>query len=118
MTTAPYIALATVLDRLDRWWDAKREEWGVAKLLVDEVAAGYIPSPEAVGLLPVPTEPDIEVLAIPSEHVEARPVDLDDCPRCEGQGMFVSYEDGEAAYRRCGWCSGTGEIAPGRGWVA
>lgn len=57
----------------------------------------------------VAQEPDATALAIPSEHAETRPVDIDDCPRCEGQGMFVDVVDGESAYRRCGWCTGSGQ---------
>lgn len=55
------------------------------------------------------TAPDLEVLTMPSEYVEARPVDLDDCPRCEGQGMVVIHVDGGASYRLCSWCTGTGQ---------
>ena len=40
----------------------------------------------------------------PAEGWDERP----ECPRCEGQGMFVDVVDGESAYRRCSWCSGTG----------
>ena len=70
-------------------------------------------------LLPVPVEAaEPPVVEEPDEFEESRPVDLDECPRCDGQGMYVAYEGREAGYRFCSWCGGTGELAPGRGWVA
>lgn len=114
MSTAPYVAVATLLDRVHSWWEERR----LARRLAAEadwldrvenaaVLAGVVPDPWLVS-----GPPDGEALAMPSEQAESRPEDLDDCPRCEGLGMFVSYEgpDGrDAGYRTCSWCSGTGQ---------
>lgn len=44
----------------------------------------------------------------PDVHDETRPVDLDECSRCTGEGTSVEYVDGVSGYRVCGWCLGTG----------
>ncbi len=49
---------------------------------------------------------------------DQRPVDIDACGRCDGQGMFVDVIEGEAGWVTCGWCSGAGVRGPGRGWTA
>lgn len=149
MSAAPYIAFATVLDRLDRWWASKREEWAVAKLIVDEVANGYVPSPECVGLAPAPTRAADECAScdgtgrvendaaeslmapmwatcptcegagtLPEPEENPRPVDVDDCTACDGQGVRLVLVEGDQADQTCSLCAGTGEIGPGRGWVA
>lgn len=73
-------------------WLAGRE---VNRMVDEAVAAGVIPEP-----------PDW--LFEPDLFAESRPVDIDDCPRCEGQGMVVTIEEGLPGYRLCSWCIGTG----------
>lgn len=117
------------------WWARRKARRAAARGLVDAVAAGWVPSPSSVGLASevdrvhqwvgrpvvdveafidrygVPpeevVEPDAEALAVPAEHVEARPVDMDVCGRCGGLGMFVGYDERAAGWVVCGWCSGT-----------
>ena len=89
-----------ILSRAAAWWETKRLEWQAAQVIVDEVANGWVPTPEQVGL---PPETDV-----PDEFEESRPAALPACGRCDGQGMFVDVIEGEAGWVTCGWCSGTG----------
>lgn len=63
------------------------------------------------GVDPHDVEPDAEVLAMPSEVVEARPVDLDGCTSCEGQGAVEQMDPvlGDWTWVTCRTCFGTGE---------
>lgn len=137
MSTAPYVAFASVLDRIHTWWTTKRTEWEMDRLLLDQVAAGWVPDPAMVGInqdQPIPYTPTDAGwgwldeatdtwhwtpagelvfrgadLPEPDPVEESRPVDLHDCGRCGGQGMTIESVDGESGYRLCSWCTGTGQ---------
>lgn len=118
MSTAPYIAFATLVDRVAAWWEAKRLEWQLQAAVVDEVAKGWVPTREQVGLPPEPSE-----VPEPDEFEESRPVDLDDCERCGGTGIVqlpgvrLGHPD---SYVDCRVCGGTGDRTTPtvfRGWA-
>lgn len=80
------------------------DKWAVRRVMSIDVDVALVNS-----LVPAAELPEPPVLEEPDEHEESRPVDLDDCPRCEGRGEVVTIEDGLPGYRWCRMCRGTGQ---------
>lgn len=112
MSTAPYVAVATFLDRVHVWWSRLCDRWAMSRAVVDAVADGWVPGPEMVGL---PADwlaewPVSELLECPTEDPAA--FDPDACELCGGSGMYAVRQAGVAD--RCSWVDCPG-CSTGRG---